>query len=116
MKYFQDIKVKIKSLAAEAMIIRAEERKLAKTDPDRISLHFHRKFDVRREARSALLAYGFLRGRSYHNIEPIGSKPANRLRVMQLVAKYGDTKLTNDMITKALREWVELGVPWSKAA
>ena len=49
------------SLAAEAVIIRKEERR--HKGSVRSSLHNHRVVDVRREARASLLAYAFLRGK-----------------------------------------------------
>jgi hypothetical protein len=62
------LKVKIKSLAAEARIIRNEENKgkdrLLKDD-----LTNHRKGIVRTEARYALLAYAFITGRKYRSQE-----------------------------------------------
>jgi hypothetical protein len=64
------------SLAAEAKIIRRQEQKLVKrrrqlraagkevseTSDVLVGLHTHRTLDVRREARAAHLAYGYLRG------------------------------------------------------
>ena len=69
------LKVKIKSLAAEAKIIRSEEQKHSdkKKDGewtgDRSSLYLHRIGIVRSVARHALLAYGFLRGMDYTKLE-----------------------------------------------
>ena len=86
------LKVKVKSLASEAMIIRREERKVmagadwaARRDlannwntmsSERVEyldeyhrLHHHRKVDVRQEARAALIAYAFLRGMPLSRID-----------------------------------------------
>lgn len=70
------LRVKIKSLAAEARIIRQEEHRalrLSPENPDRLpryrTLREHRKQDVRAAARAALLAYAFLRGRAYATVE-----------------------------------------------
>lgn len=65
------IKVKILSLAAEAKIIRQQEAKARKHGQRtlRIGLADHRRGIVRHEARHAQLAYGFLRGRSYKQME-----------------------------------------------
>lgn len=63
------IKVKYLSLAAEVRIIRNEERKLAGDHPLRHSLEQHRKYCVSATARDVHLAYGFLRGRKYREIE-----------------------------------------------
>jgi hypothetical protein len=88
------LKVKVSSLAAEQRIIRNLERaklrqlratrgwaeKWANNEPEKLSnyqqldrdrndLYNHRTWLVRRAARHANLAYGFLRGRSYNQIE-----------------------------------------------
>ena len=73
------LKIKIASLAAEAAIIRRHERRIAKararrglpkgTDATWSSLQSHRRHEVRWEARHALLAQAFLKGRSYDDIE-----------------------------------------------
>ena len=74
------IKVKILSLAAEAKIIRKQEQK-ARAHGNlslRVGLAVHRRGIVRHEARHAQLAYGFLRGRSYKQMEATcrpGNKP-----------------------------------------
>lgn len=89
------LRVKIKSLAAEAVIIRREERKLRTrrepTQPGSLwwGLNHHRRHDVRREARAAALAYGFLRGRAYKQIEGKTHCDPDRDRVAALVKKYG---------------------------
>mgnify|MGYP001615675756 CR=1 FL=1 len=86
------LKVKIKSLAAEAKIIRHEELKYlrtarwlgvrAETPPPRLSnsatwlpprsvyagLYAHR-IEISIEQRAALIAYGYIRGRPYRTIE-----------------------------------------------
>jgi hypothetical protein len=61
------LKVKIKSLAAEARIIRREEKQ--STGRLRWELWQHRVEVVRREARLSQIAYGFLRGKRYDQIE-----------------------------------------------
>lgn len=87
------LKIKIKSLAAEARIIRHEELKWPGTSDVRTSLHNHRVMDVRREARSALLAYGFIRGRTYRTIEFKAAVAPDWKRVAELVTKYGPAKV-----------------------
>lgn len=88
------LKVKIKSLAAEARIIRREEF-LAKKHGNRAlldGLHAHRTFDVRLAARRTLLAYGYLRGRWYGTIES-NAKTALAITdiksIARMVVKYG---------------------------
>ena len=89
------LKVKIKSLAAEAKIIRKEEKKNTKIDEDlgynrkRRELRDHRKGTVAYEARHTLLAYGFIRGRAYEQMEPTGSGDFNVDKVWKMIEKYG---------------------------
>lgn len=62
------LRIKIKSLAAEARIIRREE--LRTKGPLREEMYQHRTQDVRLEARATQLAYGLLRGRTEQQLEP----------------------------------------------
>lgn len=102
------MKIKIKSLAAEAAIIRSEERK--HTGAQRASLHQHRTVDVRREARAALLAYAFLRNKPLHTIERPGSRQPNWAYTFRIAKKFGTT-------TEALfNEWAGIDVKMKAAA
>ena len=58
------LRVKVKSLIAEAQIIRAEAKKTEGMVKWR--LNDHRKTIVRRHTRHNLLAYGLLKGIPYH--------------------------------------------------
>lgn len=82
------LKIKIKSLAAEAKIIRKEEKR-AKSQSIRESLYRHRIDVVRYEARHTNIAYGFLRGRTYAQIEANPKTPPNWDKVRKMVEKYG---------------------------
>lgn len=119
------LKVKIKSLAEEARIIRLEEhracgRRVApgevkgRDDWKRTELYFHRVKDVRAEQRHSLLAYAFLRGRSYASCEGVRTRQwweePNLERVAELVRKFGPV---NPSVTKA--EVVVLLNNWHKA-
>jgi len=97
------LKVKVKSLAAEAAAIRLERRKLrAKIDHSKTVKHLwkwrgirqglrdHDISVVRPEARIACLAYGFLRGRSYAEMEAKCYLRPDFEKVWRLVKKYGD--------------------------
>ena len=66
-----ELKVKIKSLAEEARIIRREEQKAkqAKDTTKLNSLHDHRIHVVRKASRNSHLAYGFLRSVPYKVME-----------------------------------------------
>ena len=81
------LRVKCKSLAAEARIIRAEERRTHGALRD--ELRNHRVLVVRSEARHAYLAYGFVRGRSYVSMEPRYEIAPNWTRVRPMLKKYG---------------------------
>lgn len=90
------LRIKIASLAAEAVIIRKAEQKFKKRRGEKSrdifwGLRNHRTVDVRSEARSAIIASGFLRGTPYRKMEP-RCRPKHDpdwKRVEQLVAKYG---------------------------
>ena len=103
------LKIKIKSLASEARMIRLEERKVkgyiryrnrnvsSKEQPSKIDgrlrtlregLHYHRIFDVRRESRSSCVAYGFLRGRDYGQIEQKCYSLPDWQKVQQIVLSF----------------------------
>lgn len=81
------LKVKIKSLAAEAKIIRSEERKAGPVL--RYTLAEHRKGIVREVARESLLAYGFLRGLPYSRIETQNSSEPDWDSVMKMIHRFG---------------------------
>lgn len=78
------------SLAAEARIIRRETRRYPGDHPTRLGLYFHRIQDVRQESRSACLAYGFLRGHTYQQLEARSYTRPDWKRVQTLVEKYGE--------------------------
>lgn len=167
------LKVKIKSLAAEARIIRHEESRVKTTrkyrkaarrslvlgarpqgdvkrpplsnsereravkmattpTPEQLRLHGslrgHRTGDVRSEARSALIAYGFLRGRTFAQTEPcygtdldgklytsdeifswrkrqLAQNPIDWMRVYDMVAKFGN--LDRNKVRVIVKEWAD---------
>lgn len=93
------------------MIIRFEERK--HRGEVRASLHNHRVHDVRDEQRASLLAYGFLRGRSYSTIETNadvnhGSYRRALLRAERIAEKFGQQDVR--IIRLCFAEWVSAGV------
>lgn len=102
------LKIKICSLQEEARIIRREEQRWIigkrRNHPIRMGLMFHRKWDVRREQRSALLAYGYLRGRRYKQLEAKCFQQPNWDRIIELIAKYGTTT-DKKAIGEQLRIW-----------
>jgi len=100
------LKTKCCSLAEEAKIIRRLERSrikkgrraasLGKTEAANyhysvlFGLRDHRTRDVRQESRHSNLAYGFIKGREYNEIEQSAFKQPNWKRVQTLVEKYGE--------------------------
>ncbi len=101
------LKVKIKSLAAEAKIIRAEEEKVAAGNSlywarVRCGLRQHRIEEVRKEARAALLAYAMIRGKPYHSVERPKSKQPDIKAVQRMVDKFGSRGMSvSDWILKS---------------
>jgi len=93
------LRVKIKSLAEEARIIRREEQRT--WGELRNELHNHRVGVVRREARHAHLAYGLIRGRGISQIEPGAKRPPDWKRVQALCQKYGPLGFTVPELKKA---------------
>ena len=83
------LRIKLKSLAVEAKIIRHEERKSSGAVRD--ELREHRVKVVRHHARLTHIAYGLIRGRTIGQIEPGREEiPAElRLAVRKMVEKYG---------------------------
>lgn len=81
------LKVKVKSLALEAQIIRKEERR---THGElRAELHTHRVDVVRSEARHSCVAYGLIKGRRYEQMEVKPAKPIDWARVNKMLRRYG---------------------------
>lgn len=117
------LKVKIKSLAEEAKIIRKEEkgphndRDEYGHSPRQMGLQLHRTGTVRREARHALLAYGFIRGRKYSQMEAKCEFPPDWESVKRMVVKYGlqgygwklwkrgEEEVAKEELLKRFEEW-----------
>ena len=83
----EQLKIKVNSLAEESRIIRRAERKTR--GPIRESLYLHRIRDVREESRSAGLALGFIKGRTWEEMEKSPFTLPDWNRVKTLIAKYG---------------------------
>lgn len=93
------LRIKLKSLAAEAKIIRAEEARNFGATRD--NLYLHRVLDVRGEARAGHLIYGLIRGMPLDRIETRSKRdepldkvypPSLKQRLVQLAKKYGPTR------------------------
>ena len=99
------LKVKIKSLTAEAKIIRLEEQRANPKTDMRANLLHHRRHVVRPETRASLLAYGFLRGREYKQIEQTRRTEPDWKRVQKMIEKYGSGDQRDLM--QQFSEWKE---------
>lgn len=99
-----ELRVKLKSLAAESLIIKREMLRFRTTNPYYERLHLHRVHDVRDEARATNIAYGFLNGLTYNEIEEVSYAQPKWDRVAAMVKKYG-TEGTAEERVYALLEW-----------
>lgn len=111
-----ELKIKIKSLADEKRTIKHEVRKLGrqishvtlskgecpelwKLRATQGSVFWHGHDDVRAEIRSAHLAYGYMRGRSYKQLEAKCREEPNWDRVTRIVRSFGGD-------TSGLQGWI----------
>lgn len=106
------LRVKIRSLAEEARIIRHEEKRFPKGQRNNqvyFGLHTHRTYDVRNETRAALLAYAFLRKRRYRQIEPTCKEFPYPVatRVAKLVCKYGENRSARGEDFVLINNWLK---------
>lgn len=117
----RELRVKIKSLAQEARIIRMEERRcrdsLTRTvghDDQRAalasafaSLRAHRVADVRRESRYSLLAYAMIRGRPLRQAEKVSDvAKIDRQKLADLFRRFGGGCSSADA-TAAVDGWLD---------
>ncbi len=86
------LKIKLKSLVAESRIIRREERRHKGEDNRFIrgEMEAHRNHVVGKEARLTLLAYSFIRGREYRQVEAKAETEPDWKKVLAMVERYGD--------------------------
>lgn len=108
-----ELKIKRKSLAEEARMIRREELKLKSdgkgSSSQYNSLHEHRIGIVREASRYAHLAHTFNRGQSYHTAEAKGSKPFSQLRLRQEIERFNPlfAALEKSERDKLISKWSE---------
>ena len=88
------LRIKIKSLAVEAAIIRSEERKIQ--GPLREEMHNHRVLTVRSAARSTGIAYGFIRGRTLQQMEPTSKTEPDWSAIKPMLRRYGPASMDVD--------------------
>lgn len=106
----QYLKIKIINLADEARTIRREEKRWPGNSTERLGLYFHRIKDVRWEARSAQLAYGFLRNRTYQQLEYRTYTTPDYKRIAELVRKYGGEtyeKTSKEEMIGIIKAWAD---------
>lgn len=119
------LKIKAKSLAEEARIIRKEEHKLKELPFSKRSevlkyqfggeythcflddIKFHRRWHVRNEARATQLAIAYIKGKAYSSIEKVCTNSTMRdfyivPKVLKMVQTYGNKEITVNQI----REWI----------
>lgn len=125
----RELRVKIRSLAEEAKIIRREERncrdsrarcrdamRVFSIDRERARLHDHRTVVVRREARYSLLAYAMLRGRPFLEIEP-GPPPPKIIghtiwmdfdfhKLADIARRFSTCHVTRESARRAVVAWL----------
>ena len=122
----RELRVKIKSLAEEARIIRREERRcrdsmsrtvgheeqVASLAASFASLRAHRTDDVRRESRYSLLAYALIRGRPLRLTEPKSdAAKIDRKKLASVVQRFGPglnhwTRMGEPQATKMVEDWL----------
>lgn len=115
------LKMKLMSLAAEATIIRKESNKYlyyarryerkhpgliaTRSRDTRLGLDLHRKNVVRKESRCSNIAYAFLRGRSYSQVEAKCYTKPDWEKVEKLIERFSG-KDPREMKQK-FSEWKE---------
>lgn len=96
------LKIKLKSLADEARIIRQQEHAASRNEnwimektgqgireSLQTELHHHRIFVVRKAARDTHIAYGLIRGKTWQQMEPTAKTHPDWDAVEKMVKKYG---------------------------
>ena len=95
------LRIKLKSLAAEARIIRKEELKhKGKFSYYADSFHDHRVHYLRPITRATHVAYGLLRGLEYLQIEPTSKTQPDWDKVKEMIRKYSGFADKKDNLKK----------------
>jgi len=122
------VKIRIKSLAAEAKQVKKEEHKkleraryyrnlgsdnaksgVSMSIHEYEQLRRHRKEVLAKEARTMLIAYGFLNGKDYAEIEqPYADKPVDLQNVTDIVYYCGDFEDTpRHVVEDNVYAWID---------
>jgi hypothetical protein len=125
------LRIKIKHLALEPELLKLEMRRVRarahykalstamqagqNTAPYEdpwlaIELRNHRLMEIRPEARCAQIAYGFLRGRTYRQVEAKSKRTPDWKRIAEIALKYGDypNGTRKDAVLDGLTRWSEV--------
>lgn len=105
-------RVKIKSLASEAKIIRHEESR--RSGWVRSSLHVHRVCIVRDEQRHTLIAYAFYRGVPYAAVEQSCRVLPDAMRVTKIVKSLA--MIYGSEVIDDVRSWLQVSLKAEEAA
>ena len=83
------LRINVKSLAAESKLIRHEEKRCGQCDPcSHAILRWHRITDLREASRYAGLALAFVRGKTYRSVEKEGSRPVEPAKLASKISKF----------------------------
>lgn len=99
------LRIKVKSLVAEAQIIRQEANKT--NGWVKWGLKQHNKDIVRRHTRHNLLAYGCLKGIPYKTMEKKCETSPNFKKVQEIARRFGGT-------SEEVTAWIEEAKVWIK--
>ena len=104
------LRVKAKSLADEARIIKREESRAKKNKQPELKqgLRDHRVTVVRAEARATNLARAFITGVPYKTVEQFSREGLPYARIVSMVKKYGGWDLarqTDGELYRKLGDW-----------
>jgi len=105
-----ELKIKLKSLAEEARIIRKEELTIKngkfsyKANQRRESIYLHRVLHIRPITRATHLAYGLIKGLGHVQIERTPKTTPNWSKVKAMVEKYSETGVRDINLAK-LKQW-----------
>lgn len=102
---YYELKILVRSLAAEAGSIRQQELRLPGPSEERSRFYRHRVVDVCRRARTSQLAYGFLRGRAYAALEAKCYESPNREAVWKTVRKFAEIACVEPPTEEMVRAW-----------
>lgn len=94
------LRVNVKSLAAEARFIR-QEVKRTKYPEIKASLTWHRQWRVRQEARVAHLCLAYVKGLPYKACEPVTRTPVTRQEIVKKLARF-----IGPMESTRINEWL----------